>query len=112
MEEQLVTLLTNTQSAEQGPREQAENELKLARTNPAFPVALANIAAHTSVDTSVRQGALSTLRLFIEKNWSGEDRDGEPQIEIPESTRQQLRQVLLELSLSNEDNRKVKISSR
>lgn len=113
MEDQLVAVLANTQSPNQGPRQQAEIELKHARTNPAFPTSLANIAAHTSIDTGVRQAALSTLRLFIEKNWSPEDADAvEPRVEISEETRQQLRRALLDLALSNEDNRKVKIAAR
>jgi importin-9 len=112
MEDQLVTILANTQSAEQGPRQQAEINLKHATTNPAFPLSLANIAAHTAIDTSIRQVALTTLRLFIQSNWSLEDRDGEPQVEISDATREQLRRVLLDLALSNEDNRKVKISAR
>ncbi|KAM5347947.1 hypothetical protein ACJ41O_007771 [Fusarium nematophilum] len=111
MEDQLVQLFANTQQSEQAPRQQAEIELKRARTNPAFPLSLANIAAHTSIDTSIRQAALSNLRLFIEKNWSIEELDDEPQIPISDEVRGQLKQVLLDLSLSQEDDRKVKISA-
>jgi hypothetical protein len=113
MEDQLVQLLANTQLSEQGPRQQAEIELKHARTNPAFPTSLANIAGHTSIDTAIRQSALSTLRLFIEKNWNAEDRDlAEPEITISDAAREQLRHALLEVALSNEDNRRVKIAAR
>lgn len=113
MEDQLVAVLANTQSPETAPRQQAELELKQARTNPAFPLSLANVAAHTSIDTAIRQAALSTLRLFIEGNWIVGDHDGaEPQVEVPDATREQLRRALLELALSTEDNRKVKIAAR
>ncbi|KAF7545855.1 hypothetical protein G7046_g9462 [Stylonectria norvegica] len=111
MEDQLVRLLANTQLSEQVPRQQAEIELKHARTNPAFPVALANIAAHASIDTNIRQSALSTLRLFIEKNWSTDELDDEPQVPISNEARGQLRQTLLDLVLSPEENRKVKIAT-
>ncbi|KAF6804429.1 Importin subunit beta-5 [Colletotrichum musicola] len=112
MEEQLVSLLASTQSSEQGPRQQAEIELKRARENPAYPTSLANIANHASVDTGIRQAALSALRLFIERNWSPEDRDAsEPLVEISDTARDQLRNTLLEIALSNEDKRRVKIAA-
>ncbi|TDZ31386.1 Importin subunit beta-5 [Colletotrichum spinosum] len=112
MEDQLVSLLANTQSSEQGPRQQAEIEIKHARANPAFPTSLANIANHTSIDTSIRQAALSTLRLFIERNWSPEDRDhSESPVDISDASRDQLKNTLLEIALSNENNRLVKIAA-
>ncbi|KAK7403980.1 hypothetical protein QQX98_010261 [Neonectria punicea] len=111
MEDQLVQLLANTQLPDQAPRQQAEIELKHACANPAFPLSLANVAAHTSIDTAIRQSALTNLRLFIEKNWSTEDPDGEPQIPIADEVRGQLKQTLLDLSLSPEEDRKVKISA-
>ncbi|KAF5657204.1 importin [Fusarium heterosporum] len=111
MEDQLVQLLSNTQLSDQGPRQQAEIELKRARTNPAFPLSLANIAAHTSIETNIRQAALTNLRLFIENNWSNEELDDEPQIPISDEARAQLKQVLLDLVLSQDDDRKVKISA-
>ncbi|PNP75541.1 hypothetical protein FNYG_10950 [Fusarium nygamai] len=111
MEDQLVQLLSSTQLSEQGPRVQAELELKRARTNPAFPLSLANIAAHTSIDTNIRQAALSNLRLFIENNWSNDEPDDGPIIPISDEARGQLKQVLLDLVLSPEDDRKVKISA-
>ena len=112
MEDQLVQLLSSTQLPEQGPRQQAEIELKRARSNPAFPTALANIASHTSIESNIRQSALSTLRLFIEANWANEDPLDDPQILISDETRSQIRQSLLELALSQEEDRKVKISAR
>ncbi|KAM0384275.1 hypothetical protein ACHAPY_001651 [Fusarium culmorum] len=111
MEDQLVQLLSNTQLPDQGPRQQAEIELKRARTNPAFPLSLANIAAHTSIETNIRQSALSNLRLFIENNWSNDELDDEPQTPISDEVRGQLKQVLLDLVLSQEEDRKVKISA-
>ncbi|KIL92684.1 hypothetical protein FAVG1_03864 [Fusarium avenaceum] len=111
MEDQLVQLLSNTQLPDQGPRQQAEIELKRARTNPAFPLSLANIAAHTSIETNIRQAALTNLRLFIENNWSNDEVDDEPQIPISEEARGQLKQVLLDLVLSQDNDRKVKISA-
>jgi hypothetical protein len=112
MEDQLAQLLANTQLPDQAPRQAAEIEIKRAQTNPAFPVSLARIGAHSSIDTSIRQAALSTLRLFIEKNWAVEELDDEPQISISDEARELLKQTLLELALSPEDDRKVKIAAR
>lgn len=113
MEDQLALLLANTQLSQEEPRKRAELELKHAQTNPAFPILLANIAAHTSASTEIRQAALSYLRRFIEHNWSEEgEEDGGPQIPIPESSKEQLRHKLLDLALSNEPDRKVKSSVR
>jgi len=112
MEDQLAQLLANAQLPEQAPRQAAEIEIKRARTNPAFPISLARIAAHSSIDTSIRQSALSTLRLFIEKNWAVEELDDEPQIPISDEAREILKQTLLEVALSPEEDRKVKIAAR
>lgn len=111
MEDQLAQLLANAQLPEQAPRQAAEIEIKRARTNPAFPISLARIAAHSSIDTGIRQSALSTLRLFIEKNWSVEELDDEPQIPISDEAREILKQTLLEVALSPEEDRKVKIAA-
>jgi hypothetical protein len=112
MEDQLVQLLANTQSADQVPRQQAEIDLKRAQTNPAFPTALANVAAHASISIPIRQSALSTLRLFIESNWAIDDPSDDPQIPISDDVRTQLRQTLLDLALGHEEDRKVKIAAR
>ncbi|POR35350.1 Importin subunit beta-5 [Tolypocladium paradoxum] len=111
MEDQLVQLLANTQLPDQGPRQQAEIELKRARSNPAFPISLANVASHTSVATAVRQSALTTLRLFIENNWATDDPGDEPQVPISDEARKLLQQSLLDLALSPEEDRKVGLSA-
>ncbi|KAJ6786429.1 hypothetical protein PWT90_04051 [Aphanocladium album] len=111
MEEQLLQLLAATTQADQNQRINAEIELKRAQTNPAYSVSLAKIASHTSVDIAIRQLALSTLRLFIENNWVDEDPSAEPVIPIADETKQLVRQGLLDLALSPEDDRKVKIAA-
>ena len=112
MEEQLAQLLANTQRPEQQPRQQAELDLRRAETNPAFPTALANIASHATVDTSVRQSALTVLRRFIEKNWAPDPFDNPQPVAITDDSRQQLRASLLSLALSKDEERRVKISTR
>lgn len=111
MDEQIARLLADTQRPEHVPRQQAELELKRNQTNPEYPIALAKIAAHGSIETNIRQSALSTLRLFIQNNWATEDLEELP-IPISDESRAILRQTLLDVALNPEDDRKVKIAAR
>ena len=58
MEEQLVRLLNETQSSQEGPRKNAEWQLKQQYTNSDFPVALVTIGTHNDVQLAIRQAAL------------------------------------------------------
>ncbi|KAL8352437.1 hypothetical protein RB601_002649 [Gaeumannomyces tritici] len=112
MEEQLIVLLANTLATDD-VRKQAEVGLKQAEANPAFPLSLANIAAHTSVDGGVRIGALLTLRRFIARNWTedaDDEEDDSPRVPVPDHVKDQLRPKLLELAISDEDDTKIKSS--
>ncbi|RWA09716.1 hypothetical protein EKO27_g5399 [Xylaria grammica] len=110
MEDQLVQVLANTQLAAEGPRKQAELDLKRAATDPAFPLSLANIGRHTSISPDIRQAALSTLRRFIESNWSGENDDG-PIISIADTVKDQIRPLMLDLALNFDVDRKIKTAA-
>lgn len=113
MEDQLLSVLVDTQSAAAGPRQQAELNLKQLQTNEAFPTSLAAIASHASIDLASRQSALSALRRFVERNWSGQDDDGEGQvIPISELSREHVRRVMLELATSSEDDRRIRSGAR
>lgn len=111
MEDQLLQLLTDTQSADAGPRKLAEIHLEQLQTNEALPTSLAAIATHRSVSSAIRQAALSVLRKYVERNWSGQDENG-PTITIPDHIKEQLRNQLLELATSSEDDRKVRSAAR
>ncbi|KAL2018215.1 hypothetical protein VTK56DRAFT_1122 [Thermocarpiscus australiensis] len=110
MDEHLVRLLANTQDKNEGPRKQAELDLLHAETNPEFPLSLARIGVHTGAPVQIRQSALTYLRKFVEKNWAP-DGSGAPHVPIPDSTKEQLRNVILELVLSPEGERKVKVAA-
>lgn len=112
MEDQLLQMLADTQLPAEGPRKQAELNLKQqAATNPAYSTSLAKIASHTSVSPEIRQSALLLLRTFVEKNWSGESDEG-PVVQIDEQTKGVLRQQLLELATSGNADRKIKSAAR
>ncbi|KAK3319039.1 armadillo-type protein [Apodospora peruviana] len=110
MEEHVVQLLANTQQVQEGPRKQAELDLSQLRPNPDFPQTLARIGAHQSAPVEIRQSALTYLRKFVEENWSTEGADG-PHIPIPDPVKDQLRHAMLEIVLSEEDQRKVKVAA-
>ncbi|KAI2618750.1 ARM repeat-containing protein [Hypoxylon sp. NC1633] len=109
MEDQLVQVLSNTQLAAEGPRKQAELDLKHAGRNPAFPLSLINIARHSPISSDVRQSALFALRSFIERNWSDETYDG-PTVPIADSVKDQIRPLVLDIALNSED-RKIKAAA-
>ncbi|KAG4429736.1 hypothetical protein IFR05_014787 [Cadophora sp. M221] len=107
MEDQLLSLLADTQLSAEAPRKQAEQHLDQAKTNPAFPGSLAAIASHSSVSPQIRQSALLLLRTFVERNWSGESDDG-PAVQIDEQVKEVLRGQILELATSGDADRKIK----
>jgi len=112
MEDQLLSLLRDTQSPSEGPRKQAEQHLLQARTNPAFPTSLATIATHASVTPDIRQSALLILRSFVERNWSGQDEEG-PTIQVGDQAKEQLRTSILGLATGGEEeNSKVRTAAR
>ncbi len=112
MDEHLAHVLANTQVAHEGTRKQAELDLLHAQRNPEFPLSLMRIGQHTGAPVEIRQAALSCLRKFIEKNWTPDDAASGPQIPIPDETKDYLRNAVLELVLSPEDERKVKVGAR
>ena len=107
-----MQVLANTLSPEWSVRQEAELALNHARTNPAFPGSLANVAAQEGVDIAVRQSALTNLRLFIDKNWNPVDVQDEQPIPIAKETRDELKRILLQITLSREDKKKIKILAR
>lgn len=111
MDEHVAQLLANTQLAQDAPRKQAEIDLINLRPNPEFPLALLRIGHSNARSVEIRQSALTVLRKFIEENWSPEGGDG-PHIPISDPTKETLRQAILEVVLSSEDERKVKVAAR
>lgn len=112
MEDQLLQLLADTQSAAEGPRKQAELHLQQLRSNEAFPTSLAAIASHASVSTNLRQSALLVLRGFVEKNWEGLA-EGGPLVHISDASKETLKNQLLELAVtSGDEDRKVRHAAR
>lgn len=111
MEEQLVRLLADTQSPQDGPRKQAELQLEQLYPNEAFPLSLVTVASHDFVPLDIRQCALLTLRTYVVSTWSAQFDEFKGQLVASEETKSRLRHSLLELATSNTDERKIKTAA-
>ncbi|PKX99415.1 putative importin beta-5 subunit [Aspergillus novofumigatus IBT 16806] len=112
MEQQLLTLLADTQSPAADTRKAAELQLLRLYSNEQFPLSLAAIASHDSVPTNLRQSSLSVLRTFITAAWSPNLDEFKGQVLINDTNKAQLRRILLELATTADvQERKVKSSA-
>ena len=112
MDEQLLRLLADTQSAAPGPRKQAEGHLEQLQNSEGFPLSLVSIASHTSVSPPIRQSALLVLKKYVEQHWLRlSDTEG-PILLISDETKEHLRIKLLELATSAEGDRKITSAAR
>ncbi|XHG04435.1 hypothetical protein AWENTII_007703 [Aspergillus wentii] len=112
MEQELLTLLADTQSPAADTRKAAELHLLRLYSNENFPLSLAAIASHDSVPTNLRQSALSVLRTFIATAWSPQLDEFKGQILISDANKTSIRQALLQLATTAEiPERKVKSSA-
>ncbi|DAA76939.1 TPA_exp: Uncharacterized protein A8136_7168 [Trichophyton benhamiae CBS 112371] len=112
MDQELIRLLSDTQSAAAETRKAAEVRLQSLYSNESFPLSLASIASHSSVPVPLRQSALVLLRTFINSAWSSQLDDFKGQVLVSDANKAHLRRVLLDLATSPEqDDRKVKNSA-
>jgi hypothetical protein len=112
MEQQLLSLLADTQSPVADTRKAAELQLLRLYSTESFPHSLAAIASHDSVPTNLRQSALSVLRTFIAAAWSPNLDEFRGHILISDVNKAQIRRVLLDLATITETSeRKVKSSA-
>lgn len=103
-----MRLLTETQSSEEVPRKNAEWQLKQQYNNSDFPVALISVGSHKDVPLAVRQAALLYLKTFVLACWSPQFDEFTGQLYSDEGKKSQIRQSLLDLALSDRDERKIK----
>lgn len=108
MEEQLVKLLTDAQSAHDGTRRNAELQLSQHYTDPEFPVGLVAIAAHDHAPTAIRQAALLVLKSFVVACWSPQSDEFKGPLFADDTKKVQVRHSLLDLALGGRHERKIK----
>ncbi|KAF9883424.1 hypothetical protein FE257_003465 [Aspergillus nanangensis] len=112
MEQQLLSLLADTQSPVANTIKSAELQLLHLYSNESFPISLAAIASHDSVPANLRQSGLSVLRTFIAAAWSPHLDEFKGQVLVNDANKSQIRRVLLDLATVTETTeRKVKSSA-
>ncbi|KAF2691185.1 ARM repeat-containing protein [Lentithecium fluviatile CBS 122367] len=113
MEDQLVQLLSATQTAQEGPRRQAEQQLQSLYGHQDFPIALVEIARHESVPLNIRQAALLSLKQLVLAGWSESlySDDYKGRVLVSEENKPKLRQALLELATADNLDRKLKAAA-
>lgn len=108
MEDQLIQLLSATQSSQEAPRTQAEQQLQSLYPHADFQLGLVAIASHESVPLNIRQAALLTLKKFVLDSWSDQFDENKGSVLVTEENKVRIRNSLLELATSDTLDRKVK----
>ncbi|KAI4142384.1 MAG: hypothetical protein L6R39_004958 [Caloplaca ligustica] len=107
MEQQVLELLAATLEVSPETRTHAERHLEQLYTNDAFPISLISIASHNSVDLPLRQAALLVLKTLVLRTWSPSLDEFQGAVTINDATKDQVRQSLLALATSGDQERKV-----
>ncbi|KAL8722132.1 MAG: hypothetical protein Q9225_001325 [Loekoesia sp. 1 TL-2023] len=107
MEQQVLELLAATLEPAPETRTNAERHLEQLYTNDAFPISLISIASHNSIDLSLRQAALLVLKTFVLRTWSPSLDEFQGVVTTTDATKEQVRQSLLALATSGDQERKV-----
>ena len=107
MEQQVLELLAATLESGAENRTNAERHLEQLYANEAFPISLISIASHKSVDLSLRQAALLSLKALVLKTWSPSIEEFQGNVFIGDAIKEQLRHSLLAMATNGEEERKV-----
>jgi len=111
MEDQLVQLLSATQTAQEDTRKQAEQQLLSLYGHQELPLGLIGIACHDSVPLNIRQAALLYLKSLVLAGWSDSLDEWKGQALVTEENKAILRQQLLALATRDELDRKLKAAA-
>jgi hypothetical protein len=111
MEEQLVQLLSATQTAQETPRRQAEQQLESLYGRQDFPIGLVAIASHDNVPLNIRQAALLYLKKLVLAGWSNQFDEFKDQRLISDDSKAHIREALLTLSTTDQLDRKIKAAA-
>ncbi|KAJ4367363.1 hypothetical protein N0V83_006944 [Neocucurbitaria cava] len=111
MEDQLVQLLSATQTAQEGPRKHAEQQILSYYGAQELPLGLVGIACHDSVPINIRQAALFSLKNLVLAGWSDSFDEFKGQILVTDENKAQIRQRLLQLVTTDQLDRKLKAAA-
>ena len=107
MEDQVLASLSATLASDAAVRNDAERQLSDLSTNEGFPNSLISIASHASVPLDLRQSALFSLKRLVLKSWSPSLEEFEGPGALNDATKEQVRQSLLTLATSGDEDGKV-----
>ena len=107
MEDQVLASLSATLAPDAAVRNDAERQLSDLSANEGFPISLISIASHTSVPRDLRQAALFSLKRLVLKSWSPSLEEFEGAGNLNDTTKEQVRQSLLTLATSGDEEGKV-----
>ncbi|KAI9794406.1 MAG: hypothetical protein M1816_005475 [Peltula sp. TS41687] len=114
MEQQVLSLLAETQSKAEIRRKQAELHLKQLYPNEepesfaAFPISLCAIGAHRAIPSDLRQAALLLLKKLVVEAWSASLDEFKGELLIGDAIKAQLRDALLGIATADDEDRKIK----
>lgn len=111
MEDQLVQLLSATQTAQEGPRKHAEQQLLSYYGHQELPLGLVGIACHDNVPLNIRQAALLYLKQLVLAGWSNSFEEYKGQTLVTDENKHLIRQQLLALATTDQLDRKLKSAS-
>jgi hypothetical protein len=111
MEDQLVQLLSATQTAQEGPRKHAEQQLLSYYGHQELPLGLVGIACHDNVPLNIRQAALLYLKNLVLAGWSNSFEEFKGRILVSDENKILIRQQLLALATTDQLDRKLKAAS-
>ncbi|KAH8731021.1 armadillo-type protein [Phaeosphaeriaceae sp. PMI808] len=111
MEDQLVQLLSATQTATEAPRKHAEQQLLSYYGHQELPLGLVSIACHDTVPINIRQAALLYLKQLVLAGWSNSFEEYKGQVLVTEENKHLIRQQLLTLATTDQLDRKLKAAS-
>jgi hypothetical protein len=108
MEDQLVQLLSATQTAQEGPRKHAEQQLLSYYGHQELPLGLVHIACHDNIPLNIRQAALLSLKQLVLAGWSNSFEEFKGQILVTDDNKLLIRQQMLQLATTDQLDRKLK----
>ncbi|KAF2833309.1 ARM repeat-containing protein [Ophiobolus disseminans] len=111
MEDQLVQLLSATQTAQEGPRKHAEQQLLSYYGHQELPLGLVGIACHDNVPLNIRQAALLYLKQLVLAGWSNSFEEFKGQLLVSDENKPFIREQLLALATTDQLDRKLKAAA-
>jgi hypothetical protein len=111
MEDQLVQLLSATQTAQDSPRKHAEQQLLSYYGHQELPLGLVGIACHDNVPLNIRQAALLYLKQLVLAGWSESFEEYKGRLLVAEENKPPIRQQLLALATTAQLDRKLKAAA-